>query len=55
LRRDLPQAIPAQAILAGDRHRQLYGLLGAPARACRIAGEFRSAAGTGKAARRRIF
>jgi hypothetical protein len=50
----LPQALPAQAILAIDRHRQARGFLGAPARSRRAAGEFRAAAGTGEAARTRI-
>jgi hypothetical protein len=49
-RRRLAQAIPAQAILSPDRHRQARGFLGAPARACQAAGEFRSAAGTGETA-----
>jgi hypothetical protein len=53
LRRHLPQAIPAQAILARNRHRQASGFLGAPARSRQVAGELRSATGTGKAARDR--
>jgi hypothetical protein len=53
--RHLPQAIPAQAIAAIDRHRQADGFLGAPAWPCQTAGEFRSAAGTGEAAGGRIF
>jgi hypothetical protein len=53
--RHLPQAIPAQAIAALNRHRQPRGFLGAPARPCRAAGEFRSATGTSEAARNRIF
>jgi hypothetical protein len=53
--RRLAQAIPAQAILTLiDRHRQPRGFLGAPARPRETAGEFRSAAGTGEAARGRI-
>jgi hypothetical protein len=51
LRRSLPQAIAAQAILAIDRHRQARNFLGAPARPRQAAGEFRSAPGTGKASR----
>jgi hypothetical protein len=53
--RHLPQAIPAQAIAAVDRHRQAGGFLVAPAWPCQAAGEFRSAAGTGEAAGGRIF
>jgi hypothetical protein len=50
-RRSLAQTIPAQAIRAIERHRQAGGFLGAPARPRQAAGEFRSAAGTAKAAR----
>jgi hypothetical protein len=50
-RRSLAQTIPAQAIPAIERHRQAGGFLGAPARPRQAAGEFRSAAGTAKAAR----
>jgi hypothetical protein len=51
LRRSLPQTIAAQAILGIDRHRQAGNLLGTPARPSQAAGEFRSAPGTGEAAR----
>jgi hypothetical protein len=54
-RRRLPQAIAAQAIAAVGRHRQDEGLLGAPAGSPDVAGERRSASGTGEAARGRIF
>jgi len=50
-----PQAVPAHAVAAIDRHRQPHGLFGAPARARRVAGEFSSAAGTGEAARAPSF
>jgi hypothetical protein len=53
--RRLAQTVPAQAIIIPDRHRQARGFLGAPARACEAAGEFRSAAGTGEAAGARYF
>jgi len=54
--RRFPQTIPAQAILARiDRHRQPGGFLRTPARPRQAAGEFRSAAGTGEAARGRNF
>jgi len=54
--RQLAQAIAAQAILAGiDRHRQPHGLVGAPARLREATAEFRSASGTGEAARRRMI
>jgi hypothetical protein len=53
--RRLPQAIAAQAIPAVDRHRQDECFLGAPARPRDIAGEFRSASGTGEAARAGVF
>jgi hypothetical protein len=49
--RRLPQALPAQAISAIRRHRQLDGFLGAPAGARQAAGEFRAAADAGEAAR----
>jgi hypothetical protein len=49
--RQLPQTFTAQAVAALRRHRQLCGLLGAPAIAGEVAGEFRSAAGAGEAAR----
>jgi hypothetical protein len=55
VRRQLPQAIAAQAIAAIERHRQPRGFLGAPARSGETAGEFRSATGTGEAAGRRVF
>jgi hypothetical protein len=48
----LAQTVAAQAILAFDRHRQSRGFRGTPAIAAGIAGEFRSAAGTGAAAHR---
>ena len=54
LHRRLAQAFAAQAILALARHRQPRGLLHAPALAVECAGEFRSAAGTGEAARGRL-
>jgi len=50
-RRRLAQTIPAQAIAAFSRHRQLGGFLGTPASAGEVATEFRSATGTDKAAR----
>ena len=50
----LAQTLPAQAILALDRHRQLCRLLGAPAIAREVAAEFGAAAGTGEAARGRL-
>jgi hypothetical protein len=53
--RQLPQAIPAQAIAAIGRHRQSCGFLGAPAGAGEAAGERRSTAGTNHAARRHAF
>src|SRR4030081_1178850 len=53
--RHLPQAIPAQAIAAIDRHRQTRDFLGAPAWPWQAAGEFRSASGTGEAAGGRSF
>jgi hypothetical protein len=46
----LAQAFPAQAVLAGDRHRQSRGFIRAPARSARIARELGAASGTGKAA-----
>jgi hypothetical protein len=49
--RCLAQAIAAQAIPAVDRHRQDCGFLGTPAGSRDVAGEFRSASGTGEAAR----
>jgi len=52
---DLPQAIAAQAIAAVDRHWQDEGLLGAPTWSRDVAGEFRSASGTGEAARASVF
>jgi hypothetical protein len=51
LSRRLAQAIAAQAIAAVDRHRQDGVFLGTPARSRDVAGEFRSASGTGEAAR----
>jgi hypothetical protein len=54
-RRRLAQTIAAQAIPAIDRHRQADNFLGAPARPGPAAGEFRSASGTGEAARGRSF
>jgi hypothetical protein len=51
----LPQTIAAQAILAIEGHRQAGDFLGTPARPGQAAGEFRSASGTGEAARGRIF
>jgi hypothetical protein len=48
--RRLAQTVPAQAVAAFDRHRQLCGFLRAPAGAGKIAAEFRSAAGTNKTA-----
>jgi hypothetical protein len=48
--RHLPQAVTAQAIAAADRHRQDEGFLGAPAGSTDVAGERRSASGTGEAA-----
>jgi hypothetical protein len=53
--RRLAQAIAAQAIAAIDRHRQDEVFLGAPARPRDVAGELRSASGTGEAARDGIF
>jgi hypothetical protein len=53
--RDLPQAIAAQAIAAVDRHRQDEGFLGAPAGSRDVAGERRSASGTGEATRASAF
>jgi hypothetical protein len=55
LRRHLLQTRAAQTILAFDRHRQAQGFLGAPAGAAWTASEYRSASGTGKAARRGAF
>jgi hypothetical protein len=49
--RGLAQTIAAQAILAIERHRQARGFFGTPAGTCQAAGEFRSAPGTGEAAR----
>jgi isochorismate synthase EntC len=49
--RGLAQAIAAQAILAIERHRQARDFFGTPAGTCQAAGEFRSAPGTGEAAR----
>ena len=54
LGRRLAQTLSAQAILALHRHRQLGGLLRAPAIARHIAAELGAAAGTGKAARGRL-
>jgi len=54
-RRHLPQAIPAQAILAINRFRQPRAFLRAPARSVKAAGEFRSAHGTGEASSGRHF
>jgi hypothetical protein len=51
LRRSLAQTIAAQAILAIERHRQARNFFGAPAGTGQAAGEFRSAPGTGEAAR----
>ncbi len=51
LRRRLPQTVPAQAILALERHRQLGRLLRAPTIARHIAAELGAAAGAVKAAR----
>ena len=51
LRRGLPQAIPTQAILAVERHRQPRGFLGTPTRPSQAADKFRSASGTDDAAR----
>jgi hypothetical protein len=50
-RRRLPQTLPAQAILAADRHRQARGFGIAPAFSRQAAGEFHAATGTGEAAR----
>jgi hypothetical protein len=55
VRHHLPQAIPAQAIAAVERHRQPCNFLGAPAWSRQAAGEFCSAAGASEAARGRIF
>ena len=49
----LPQTIPAETILALDRHRQARGFIRTPAWPRRVAGEFGSAPGTGEAARER--
>ena len=46
-----PQALPAQAITAVDRHRQPHRFLSAPAWSGQVAGKFRAAAGAGDAAR----
>ena len=51
LRRRLPQTLPAQTILALDRHRQARRFLRAPAGAREIAAEFGAATGAGEAAR----
>jgi hypothetical protein len=51
LSRRLAQAIAAETIAAVGRHRQDCGFLGTPARSRDVAGEFRSASGTGEAAR----
>ena len=50
-RRRLPQALPAQAILALQRHRQLGCFLRAPAGAREIAAEFGAAARADEATR----
>jgi hypothetical protein len=50
-RHGLPQTISADAIAAIARHGKARRLLGAPAGPTEAAGEFRSAAGTGKPAR----
>ncbi len=49
-RRRLPQALPAQTILALERHRQLCRLLRAPAASREVAAELGAAAGAGEAA-----
>jgi hypothetical protein len=53
--RHLPQAIAAQAIAAVGRHRQDEAFFGAPAGSRDVAGEFRSASGTGEATRAGAF
>ena len=51
----LPQAFPAQAILAIGRHRQPCGFLRAPARPGQRTGKFRSASGASQTPRWRYF
>ena len=53
--RHLAQAIPAQAVLAGDRHTQAGGFLRAPAGAGQAAAEFSAAGRAGYPAGFLIF
>src|SRR5947209_10833312 len=50
LRRHLPQTLPAQAALAGLRHRQPRGFFRTPAGAGEFAGKLSAAAAAGEAA-----
>jgi hypothetical protein len=53
--RQLAQAIPAQAVLACDRHGEACGFLCAPAGAGQAAAEFESARRAGEAAGNLVF